>query len=576
MWGIAGSFLVGLICVLPQIFFIFSLGSEYHGIHFFATPNEEVYLAIMQKISEGHLLAASFPFYEYKNNLPLLPPTIPLLYVFVSRLLHISLVNTLIVSKFFLPAILFFLVYLFTHQLLVFDTKNTRLSKLVAVTTGTLVTLGFDLVDYHSIWKILTGKFSITGFLIWTRPVNPISGIILLYVFLLSLWMLITKRKKINILIAAVTLAFMMASYFFSWSIALTIIGILGLRALFSRDFKLAKYFGLVVILALFFSSPYWFMVWRASHIPWYAEASARIGLFMTHTPHVNKFLFAVSIFFTFSSVIYYMRNKVYKSFPEWWWFCFSLLLSSFIVYNQQILTGREIWYYHYVFFTIPLGYTVIILTLWYFVKPKKQLMYVIVIFLFVAAFSLGIYTQVSAYKTRFNFFASLQKFSPVFDFLNKSMFGNCVVLSIDSDGFWDELIPAFTHCDTYISGERTSVIAPPERFYHNYMVLLRLRGVTVEGIEDYLKLHHAEAEGYLYYQLQYTLGYHDVRLNSLLARLPNDYKIFLKNDFYQELKKYRVDYLLSDGPLMSSVVKSLPPLKKVFSAHNIDIFVFQ
>lgn len=568
--GLIVALLVGVVCVLPQVWFIASLGSTYRGIHFFATPNEEAYLAIMQEIVDGHPLAASVPFFEYKNALPLLPPTIPFLYVVASALLHLSLVNTLIISKFFLPALLFFLVYLFAYRLL--DRANDRLARFFAVTVGILVVFGFDLVDYRSWWGILTGQFSVGGFLIWTRPVNPISGIILFYIFLLSLWSVVTKKTLFGVFFAVGALALMMASYFFSWSLGLTFSGALGMRALVRRDWAVVRHLILVVILALFFSFPYWLMVYRAAALPWYAEASARIGFFFNHVPHLNKFLLTVSLFFVGASLWRYGRKLKAERLPEWWWFCAALLVSGFIVYNQQVFTGREIWYYHYVFFTIPLGYTVAALTVWYLIRPRAGWLWAGTTLICILAIILGLYTQISAYKTGFNLFSSLQKSADVFDFFNKNRAKDCVVLANEKEIWWSELIPAFTSCNVYVSPERF-VIAPPDRFYHNYMVLLRLRNIAPEQIEEYVKQHRGEAMSFISYHLQTTLGFLDLDFEQALKQLPTDYKVFLKKDFLSELKRYRLDYILSIEPLSPSVQQSLPSLQEVFQSGQIYIY---
>ena len=49
-FGLITAFLIGLICVLPQIIFIATLGNDYRGIHILQTPNESGYIAIMQEI----------------------------------------------------------------------------------------------------------------------------------------------------------------------------------------------------------------------------------------------------------------------------------------------------------------------------------------------------------------------------------------------------------------------------------------------------------------------------------------------------------------------------------------------
>ena len=70
------SFIVGLIALAPHIIFPLQLGKEYKGIYMMQTANETEYLARIKEITEGYWKLGSVPFYEYKNNPPLMPPNI--------------------------------------------------------------------------------------------------------------------------------------------------------------------------------------------------------------------------------------------------------------------------------------------------------------------------------------------------------------------------------------------------------------------------------------------------------------------------------------------------------------------
>ncbi len=147
----------------------------------------------------------------------------------------------------------------------------------------------------------------------------------------------------------------------------------------------------------------------------------------------------------------------------------------------------------------------------------------------------------------------------------------DCVVLVDEDADALNDLTNDFTHCDTYFSTQRF-LVAPIDRFYHNYMALLRFRGVKAEGIDDYLKKNLPEAQGALFYQLQYSLGYVDEKLANDLKKFPGDYREFLKKDFYTELKKYKIDYIFSVGSLKKELEKSLPT-KKVFEESGVFIY---
>ena len=69
-FGLITAFLIGLICVLPQIIFIATLGNDYRGIHILQTPNESGYIAIMQEILDSHPRVASMPFLNIKMEDP--------------------------------------------------------------------------------------------------------------------------------------------------------------------------------------------------------------------------------------------------------------------------------------------------------------------------------------------------------------------------------------------------------------------------------------------------------------------------------------------------------------------------
>ena len=565
-------FVVGAVSVAPQVAFILSLGKEYRGVPFFQTPNEDGYLAIMQEIADGHLLAPSVAFYEYKSASPLLPPTIPAFYAAASKLFHVSLVAVVAAGRFVLPALLFFLVYLFLYAA---GGSESGGNKLNAIAGGLLVTLGFDLQDYRSLGRAFAGEWVFGDSLVWTRPVNPIAGAILIYLFLLCLWSVTARGKKRTVVPAALALALMMASYFFSWTLVLAVMGILGLIAVIRRETQSIRAFVTIFILGTLIAAPYWYMAWRASRSAWYAEAASRIGLLASRAPHLNKFLLLVLVIFLAASYLALWRGKRREGAPAWWLFSFAMLVGGFAAYNQQVFTGKEIWFYHFVFYTVPFGYTTLMLMLWHFLKPRyPRLWRAFVAALISVSLLFGAAVQVRGYRARAPAYRDMQKYADVFSFFRTQTPKDCVVLAEDETVRWSNLITALTACNTYVSGER-SVIAPPERFYHNYLVLLRIRGVAADDIDAYLDIHREEATGLLYYQLQYALGFPDRKLAATLERLPADYREFTKRDFRTELERYRIDYMLSEGPLDENVRASLPGLRKIFESAGIFVYTF-
>lgn len=562
---------VGVLAVLPQFVFIASLGGEYRGIPMMQTPNEAAYMGIMQEVADGHPLAASVSFFEYKDALPLLPPTLAAPYAWAAKLFSASIVNVVLAGKFFLPALLFLLVYLFTLRLV---GERTGRAKLQALTAASLVVLGFDLVDYRSLFDYLSGVRAPANFLIWTRPVNPISGAILLFIFLISLSEIQRAPTRKWILRGGLSLALMMASYVFSWTLALAALGVLALFALImKRRELLLPYFG---VLAVGFTAalPYFFLVWQASKSLFYADASSRIGLFHTHAPHFNKFVVASLLLFLLLS-LWHWRKKRQNVAEPWWLFSFALLCASFIAYNQQVITGTEIWYYHYVFYTIPFCFVALSLSLWHFIRPHFPKVWMTLILLILSAsVLLGAYTQVAPYRETYAYYKHAQSYADLAHVLNTEAEKDCVVFVVPLDPPLDTFVPAFTHCNMYISGER-NLLAPQERFTHNYLSWLRIRGIEGAEIENYLAEHRSEAFDYLFFQNRASLGHPDVQFEKLFAELPELYRAFLKKDLRSELLKYRIDYILADETLPEQVRKELDLGAPVFKQSALSLYEF-
>ena len=122
--------IAGFIFFAPYWLFILSQGHNYQDIPFMQIDDEDIYLARMQDIVDGHYWLGSPVFYDYKNEPPMVPPVGEYVYVLPALLFHIPLTFVLIVSKFVFPFILFLLIYVFIYQIVDFDVVNKKLTDL--------------------------------------------------------------------------------------------------------------------------------------------------------------------------------------------------------------------------------------------------------------------------------------------------------------------------------------------------------------------------------------------------------------------------------------------------------------
>lgn len=590
--------IVGFIYLAPNIFFIASLGDDYQGIPMMKTPNEDFYLGRIQEILDGHPRVSSFVFFEYKDQLSLTPPIGEFFYAVPSFLLNVSPITILIASRFYLPFILFLLVYFLIYNL---TTPTGGLAhKANAMAGALLVTLGYDLVDYRSLWSLAKGAIEPGGFLLWARPVRPILGVIFLMSFLLVLWPLVRKIRpqKVYILGASLLLAVMVPSSFFDWGTAVSITAALTVLYLFKKEYGIVRNLIIVLLLAFLWSSPYWYSVWQSSHHEWYEASALRTGLFYTHYPLMNKFMLAVLLVYTLLTAFAFFKNKksgvspppgspiqrIGGYFQDWHLFCLALILGSLWVYSQQIITGMTVWPYHFVQYTIPFGMIVSSVLLYTIIKKESTYVWGLGVFVMISAsLLLGIYTQAGAYHRFYSRYADLQSYASLYHWLNQQE-KDCVILlgNIPAEvSNLDTLITAFTHCNIYNSNIVESFM-PDERALHSYFVHLLFRGVTAENVEQYVQENEDETRGYLFSNWKSLYGvtdfpdFKDTKLEKRISDLPQNYREFLSKDIRAELNRYRLDYILSDGPLNPRVIRIFPDLRKVFEKDAIVIYSVQ
>ncbi|QQG46212.1 MAG: hypothetical protein HYY55_04630 [Candidatus Niyogibacteria bacterium] len=591
--ALISAFAVGVLYIAPHIIFVISLGNEYQGIPNFQTPNEISYLARVREILDGHRLVGSPFFFEYKDQFPLAPPTGEYFYAVPAYLLGVSAENILVTSKFVLPATLFFLIYALVYKL-VSDGKGAVPRKITAVAGALLITLGYDLIDFRTVLNFVSGESSPGGFLLWSRPVNPILGAIFLFSFLLFVRAVINSARKTDgftrykfaITGASLFLALMISSYFFSWGIAASVLFTLILLYFFRGEYKLVKRLSFIFLFGALFSAPYWINARLASKSEWYSSSVLRSGIFYTHYPLLNKLMIAALIFYVLAVGFDFFRarrKRIPYTFEDWHLFLLSFILGSLWAYSQQIITGQTVWPYHFVQYSIPLAMVAGLVILHnVFKKMSFHLWLVGILFMVSASLFYGLYVQAVAYQSLYEYQVDRQSYRPLFDWLN-SRDKDCVVLIDETSpsGYeLNEAIPAFTHCNRYASSEMFSVM-PYERGLRGYLTLLRLKSVTSDGIDKYLAENRRRATGYLYsnwqglFNVQDFPDFSDELLEERLMKFPEEYRLFLKKDFTGELKKYRLDYIVSVGFLPDDIIDELPGLMLKFNENNLFVYSF-
>jgi hypothetical protein len=573
---IAFTLLAGILSVIPHLLAWHALGNSYQGIPFLYSSNEDLYLARIHEITDGHYLVSSPHAFEYKNTLPLIPPIGEYFYVFLSLLLHTSLPNTLVIAKFLFPAILFLLVYNLIR--LVSGKIQGEGNMWGAIAGGAFVVFGIDLVGYQYIIARLTHSADPAATVsIWTRPVNPITGALLLFAYLPLLWQSVQKSSWLYPLSAGFVLA-LSVGYIFTWGIGFAILGMLLLFALFHKEYAVLKRLFSIALTAIFIDALYWIQILPSLSMG--GATAERNGMIFTHAPLLNKVLLAAILLFSLILAYAYRFNRAnivreHKAYAPIW-FSLALLLGSFFALNQQILTGRTIWPYHFVQYSIPLAAVALFITLFVLLRPEfPRIWKGLVSTTIILSIAFAVWNA-STYTAAMNDFRKLQEFAPIFNWININAPKDCVVL-VSED--WTEqlngFIPAFTRCDVYLSGYMNNAnVIPPERIEYNFFVKLRLAGVTDGTIKEYLADNEAGEKTYFFKDWKELLSPEkSPRIAAMNPRLIERYNEFMKKDFETALKEYRIDYIVSPGELSSETWKALPDLREIYKIGSTTIY---
>jgi hypothetical protein len=536
------------------------LGSAYEGIQFTPLDDEEIYRARIHEVLDGYVSASSPFMYEYKSVAVAMPAVNEWLYVLPSLVIGLS--AAIVVNKFILPALLFFLIFLLIRRI----TKDN----LTSIAGGFLVFFSVEFVDYGYVLNVVYGGWPRP--LLWSRIVNPIVGAVALFAFLNLLWLIVERSWKYAFIAAGIVLG-LTVGYYFSLGIALSVLGVLFLVYAYRRNYVVAKEHALTGLLGFVVSAPYWYSVLSA--IGGSREVAMRGGMFFTHMPVFNKALIVATFILALLSA-YALRRDSVRSFAREWIFSWALIAAGWIAFNQQVITGREVWHHHFVQYATPLSALAVIIALsssMRTVLPRIWKWGVIGVIVVCCLFGLYSIAHVSP---RLDAFRHHQSYGAMFKWLETNAEKECVVYVLEEVEALARFIPAYSSCNVY---KTTSTFfgVPEERVLHNYLLDMRLKGVRLDDAETYLLRHEGEVRGYFFEDWNQALMNADPEwFEAKVPELTEAYRVFVKSPLKDNLAKYRLDYVVSEDPLAPGIIRELPGLERIVVAGEWHIYAFK
>ncbi len=457
------------IVLLPQMFQQTDPVHRFQGMDIFGADQEVYYAARVREVYDGFKGLGNV-YYSAPKDLPSVQPPLPEASIaFVGKLLGVSSVGALFLSKIVLSMAVFF-----AFAALLFSVTGrpwiSVLSAFTVLTAGALLSAPWDLPHY---FNPTAYPFEFVRF---SRAVNPQWSLTFFFLALLGVSEWMRTGRRLPLALALIPAAVTIYSYLYAWTYLLSAIGLLTLWCLSTRNWKrvadLAAFWTALIVLA----TPYAMHLYVVTQHPWYAASSERFGMVLRHGPlHLGVWT-AVFIGFSFATK---------KHWPRTWPFLPAVALAGAIAINQQVITGHYIVPHHYHWYFIqPMASTFAVALLLGLLPARifRQPYGTVLAGLLVAAsVTLAVVQQWAAYQGTRELWGRLQLASPVIHYVSANFRAGQVVYS--QDVHIENLIPIYSGADVFFSGNADLMLSPIERSRYTYFFDLWLQGVTAEQV---------------------------------------------------------------------------------------------
>ena len=548
------SLIFGILMVLPFFYFQAKLGNNFKGILPEIVNDENFYYARIKDIVDGHSTLGNAYLFEHKNVLPQQLFLAEWLLAQPLKLFNIKISTGHLFYNFLLPAIAFLLTYLAMYLIL-----RSRL------------------------WPLMFSAFLFFGFytLSFIRPVSPQFNFIFWLSQFIFLWLLVNSHNNTNtrmyandtnkmrdishsrysyvihkfVLLGVNALNFGLLFYIYPyyWTFYLILFGLLFV-IYFIKNRALAFKIAGIALSGLFLALPYFYFNYLSSRLPHYTETLTRLGMIYTRFPSGLRIIFwsglgfAVFGWFLWKKII----NLDIKTI-----FFVSGILASVIAVNQHLITGKNFEFSsHYdmaamFFLVFAMSY------LWQKLRERHNnlkilsTILIVVVLIFVAWGMFDYSQRVFAVDENAVY---RQNYVAIFDWLNKNTPKDSVVYANPD---LSRLIPVYAANNVFYIREANLFFISDkevldrfilnsyfEKFDENFIVK---NDRSIYGVR-YIDAYGHAVQGnklrrFLGIKPEPEISLPDEEMVEVISRA----KELQKGNFTEEIRNYRVDYLIWD-----------------------------
>jgi len=536
------AILVSVITAFPQVYFRIDHKELYQeGTQVIEMLPHGPWAARVTEVQNGHVLGSNVYQKEGKNDPYVYQPLGPMVVAYMGEIFALDINNTILLSRFVLPFIIFLFIYGFVFLV--------SRDKFAALSSAVVLLLADSVLSYSGITRLLQGV-SPDHFLRLARPVNPAIIYLFLFPFLLFFWQFYRKRNWKHGALSVIVLGLNFYNYFYTWTYLYAFGSILILLLIIQRNWKQALRIGSVFVGGAIVAIPYFINMYQASQFPTFKDLGISSGIILSHQPlFMGSSMIIALLFFLF------LFPRIDK---EKYLFGLAILLAPFLTMNQQVLTGRIMQpdHYHW-FFHKPLAVSFVLITIFYLFDRYHLDLYKKIFAILVITSSMAVAVFVQAYSYQYDsrdggeIAIERQKYGPVMDWLNSNVEKEAQIFGNDDTA---DMTVRYTSLNVlYHPGICcTSISVTKSTLHETLFTFFRLNEVDAQSAYEAFSRERAFVSRHLfgiYYRKLY--GSYEAIPDEKFEEIVALYKETLSTPtsvwLYGIWKKYEVEYLVWD-----------------------------
>ena len=340
--GVLAALAVVLVTMIPQVSLMVARGRDWNGAYAYTDPDELAYSAYLNSLIHGQPRRNNPESPKSNSAIVQRPESIfsiqfipPYMIAFAARLLGIS-ASTAFIVVMPLMAVISSLALFWLLVSITADDRTAALGVVLILLCGVLASENLLTADNH---------YAVFSFLRRYIPAVPFP---LAIIFLVSVWRAFNSQTTRGFwwaLTAVATFSLLVYSYFFLWTgvaawfFCFTALWLVGRPKERWRVIKLSLVCGALMLLALI---PYFQML--SGRLP---SKDTDLGLVFTHSPDPFRFTEVIGALILIALALGSRKGLLNWRSPASL-FAASCAIVPFLVFNQQILTGRSLQPFHY------------------------------------------------------------------------------------------------------------------------------------------------------------------------------------------------------------------------------------